>query len=193
MSKYASKIVTQEQAEQAVETLLNYIVGGELNTTLRDTPARVIKSYKELFSGYGVSAESVLVKKFCDINEYDEPVLLKSINFTSTCEHHLLPFSGLVDIAYLPNKEVVGISKLARLVDIFGRRLQLQERMTAQIAQSLQTILAPKGVAVRIKATHHCMTHRGAQKYNALMESLYFTGLYKKDSTKRQEFLQSVR
>lgn len=184
---------TRQQAEEAVKLLLDYIVKGKKRDGLKDTPARVIKSYDELFSGYNDKIDSVLNKRFRDISEYDDIVLLKSINFTSTCEHHMLPFSGIVDIAYIPNGEVLGISKLARLVDMFARRLQIQERMTAEIACALQEHLIPKGVAVRILASHSCMTHRGTQKGGSVMESTHFTGEYKNDLGKRREFLESVR
>ena len=184
---------TRQQAEEAVKLLLDYIVKGKKREGLKDTPARVIKSYDELFSGYNDEIGSVLNKRFRDISEYDDIVLLKSINFTSTCEHHMLPFSGAVDIAYIPDGEVLGISKLARLVDMFARRLQIQERMTAEIACALQEHLILKGVAVRILASHSCMTHRGTQKGGSVMESTHFTGEYKNDLGKRREFLEAVR
>lgn len=184
---------TKQQAEEAVKLLLDYIVGGNGREGLKDTPSRVVKSYDELFSGYNDEINTVLNKRFRDISKYDDVVLLKSINFTSTCEHHMLPFSGIVDIAYIPSDEVLGISKLARLVDMFARRLQIQERMTAEIASALQEHLAPKGVAVRVSASHSCMTHRGTQKGGSIMESTHFTGEYKSDSEKRREFLEIVR
>ncbi len=184
---------TKQQAEDAVQLLLEYIVGDKGREGLKDTPKRVVKSYKELFSGYDDEIDLVLNKKFRDISEYNDVVLLKSINFTSTCEHHMLPFSGVVDIAYIPNGEVVGISKLARLVDMFARRLQIQERMTAEIACALQEHLRPRGVAIRVSASHSCMTHRGTQKGGSLMESTHFTGEYRDEILKRQEFLEAVR
>ena len=184
---------TKQQAEEAVKLLLDYIVGDNKREGLKDTPSRVIKSYEELFSGYRDEIETVLNKRFRDISKYNDVVLLKSMNFTSTCEHHMLPFSGIVDIAYIPSKEVLGISKLARIVDMFARRLQIQERMTAEIACALQEHLAPKGVAVRVSASHSCMTHRGTQKDGSIMESTHFTGEYDKDPAKRREFLDSVR
>lgn len=184
---------TKQQAEEAVKILLDYIVGDNFREGLKDTPKRVIKSYTELFSGYDEQIDLVLNKRFRDINDYNDVVLLRSINFTSVCEHHMLPFSGTVDIAYVPNGEVVGISKLARLVDMFARRLQIQERMTAEIANALQHHLNPQGVAIRVSAKHSCMTHRGTQKNDAFMESTYFTGVYKEDKIKRQEFLSSIK
>ena len=184
---------TKQQAEEAVKLLLHYIVGNKWRDGLKETPSRVIKSYDEIFSGYRDEVKSVLNKRFCDISKYDDVVLLKSINFTSTCEHHMLTFSGTVDIAYIPNGEVLGISKLARLVDMFARRLQIQERMTAEIACALQDNLYPKGVAVRVSASHSCMTHRGAQKGGSIMDSTHFTGEYKNNLEKRQEFLSAIR
>lgn len=184
---------TKQQAEEAVRLLLDYIVGDKAREGLKDTPMRVVKSYSELFSGYNAEIDQVLNKRFRDISEYNDVVLLKSVNFTSTCEHHMLPFSGTVDIAYIPNGEVVGISKLARLVDMFARRLQIQERMTAEIACALQEHLNPIGVAVRVSASHSCMTHRGTQKDGSVMESTHFTGEYKENPEKRQEFLEMIR
>jgi GTP cyclohydrolase IA len=184
---------TKQQAEAAVQLLLNYIVGDTNKESLKDTPARVVKSYFELFAGYDCEIESILDKRFRDISEYNYVVLLRSVNFTSTCEHHMLPFSGTVDIAYIPNGEVIGISKLARLIDAFARRLQIQERMTAEIACALQEHLQPKGVAIRVSATHSCMSNRGVLKLGSVMESTHFTGEYENDLKKRQEFLSSVR
>ena len=184
---------TKQQAEEAVKLLLDYILGSNGREGLKDTPSRVVKSYSELFSGYNDYIDIVLNRRFRDISDYDDVVLLKSINFTSICEHHMLPFSGAVDIAYIPSDEVIGISKLARLVDMFARRLQIQERMTAEIACALQENLAPKGVAVRVEASHSCMTCRGAQKVGSTMESTHFTGEYKSNSEKRREFLEAVR
>lgn len=188
-----SKKPTREEAEQAVKLLLEYIGEDVSREGLSNTPARVIKSYTELFSGYNQNIEDVLNKRFCDISEYDDVVLLKSISFTSTCEHHMLPFYGSVDISYIPNGTVLGISKLARLVDIFAKRLQIQERMTANIAIALQKYLAPKGVAVRVSATHSCMTSRGAFKSGTSLESTHFTGLYDTLQEKRKEFLQMLK
>lgn len=184
---------TKEQAEQAVKTLLSYIGENPDREGLKETPFRVIKSYKELFAGYEHSISEVLTKRFADVSGYNDVVLLKSIKFTSFCEHHMLPFSGKVDIAYIPNGVVVGVSKLARLVDIFARRLQIQERMTVNIAESLQEYLSPQGVAVRVCATHSCMTIRGALKEDSVMESTHFTGIYNKQLQKRQEFWEMLK
>lgn len=184
---------TKAQAEEAVKTLINYIGEDADSESLKETPSRVIKSYEELFAGYKGSFAELLNKRFTNINEYNDVILLKSINFTSMCEHHMLPFSGTIDIAYIPNGSVVGLSKLARLVDVFARRLQIQERMTADIAETLQEYLGPQGVAVRVSATHSCMSIRGAMKPGSVMESTHFTGLYNKDQQKRQEFLAMLK
>ena len=184
---------TKEQAEQAIKLLLEYI-GEDINREgLRDTPKRVIKSYNELFAGYNVEIGEVLNKRFYDVSDYNDVVLLKSISFTSLCEHHMLPFYGMVDIAYVPNNTVIGISKLSRLVDIFAKRLQIQERMTANIANALQEHLKPQGVAVRVAATHSCMTTRGTLKEGSVMESSHFTGVYDSDPEKRKEFWNMLK
>lgn len=184
---------TKEQAEQAVKTLLDYIGDDTTREGLKDTPARVIRSYNELFVGYKDSVEAILNKRFTDISEYNDVVLLKSIDFTSTCEHHMLPFAGTVDIAYIPNGVVLGLSKLARLVDLFSKRLQIQERMTANIAIALQENLNPLGVAVRVSATHSCMTTRGAMKGRSVMDTTHFTGAYNEQPQKRQEFWEMLK
>ena len=184
---------TKQEAEQAIKLLLKYIGEDADREGLKDTPARVVKSYDELFAGYESKIEDLLDKRFCDISEYNDVVILKSINFASLCEHHMLPFSGTVDIAYVPNNVVIGISKLARLVDVFAKRLQIQERMTANIAEALQTCLNPQGVAVRVSATHSCMSIRGAMKNGSVMESTHFTGIYNEQASKRKEFWEMVR
>ncbi len=184
---------TKEQAQAAVKLLLEYIGEDTSREGLRDTPTRVVKSYDELFEGYAHDVAKVLNKKFHDISEYNDVVLLKSVSFTSLCEHHMLPFSGTVDIAYIPDGVVVGVSKMARLVDVFSKRLQIQERMTANIACALQKHLNPKGVAVRISATHSCMTTRGTLKEGSVLESSHFTGLYLDNQEKRQEFCNMIR
>lgn len=184
---------TKKEAESAVRTLLEYI-GEDLDREgMRETPARVIKSYEELFSGYEINVAEVLSKKFYDISNFNDIVLLKNISFSSLCEHHMLPFTGSIDIAYLPNGFVVGISKLARLVDAYAKRLQIQEKMTANIAETLDQYLQPRGVAVRVSASHSCMTARGTFKGGSVLESSYFTGIFKDKPEYRQEFWQMVK
>ena len=184
---------TKEQAEQAVKLLLEYIGEDTNREGLRDTPKRVIKSYAELFAGYDTQLDDVLSKRFYDVSNYDDVVLLKSISFTSLCEHHMLPFYGTVDIAYVPDKVVLGISKLSRLVNVFAKRLQIQERMTADIANALQENLRPQGVAIRVAATHSCMTTRGTLKEGSTMETSHFTGVYDSDPEKRKEFWNMIK
>ena len=159
---------------------------------LLKTPERVAKAMQFLTQGYNTDGKQILESAIFS-EDYNQMVLVKGIELYSLCEHHMLPFSGAVDIAYIPDGEVLGISKLARLVDMFARRLQIQERMTAEIACALQEHLIPKGVAVRILASHSCMTHRGTQKGGSVMESTHFTGEYKNDLGKRREFLEAVR
>lgn len=180
--------VSKEEAEAAVRVLLEYIGEDLTREGIKDTPARVVKSYDELFAGYTVKVEELLDKKFCEVGPANDIILLRSINFSSVCEHHMLPFWGKVDIAYLPQDCVVGISKIARIVDTFARRLQIQERMTASIAEALQTNINPKGVAVKISAYHKCMKARGVLKTEPLMDTVYFTGAFKEQQELRQQF-----
>lgn len=157
---------------------------------LRDTPARVVKSWSELYGGYDVDPSKVLKTQFAESQKYDQMVVLRDIDFFSTCEHHCLPFFGKAHIAYLPDKAVVGISKLARLVDCFARRLQIQEVMTQQIADALEANLQPKGVAVVVIAQHFCMTSRGVRKQRAKMITSAVKGAMIQDQKTRMEFLQ---
>ncbi len=180
---------TKEQAQEAIKTLLEYIGEDTSREGLVDTPKRVIKSYEELFCGYKHDVSEVLNKKFYDISEYNNVVLLKDVNFTLTCEHHMLPFTGTVDIAYIPDGVILGISKLARLVDIFSRRLQIQERLTINIATSLQEHLKPKGIS----ASHSCMTNRGTLKKKSILESSHFTGVYQDNADLRCEFWNMIK
>lgn len=184
---------TKEEAQEAVKTLLCYI-GEDINREgIKDTPSRVVKSYDEIFSGYKAKVDEILNTRFYDISNFNDIVLLKSINFSSFCEHHMLPFSGFVDIAYLPDGFVVGVSKLARLVDAYSKRLQIQEKMTADIAETLDKHLKPLGVAVRISASHSCMTSRGTMKNGSIFESSHFTGVFKDKTEYRREFWQMLK
>jgi len=159
---------------------------------LRQTPDRIIRSWKELYGGYAQRAEDVLVTQF-QAEQYDEMVLLRDFEFFSTCEHHMLPFSGKAHIAYLPNEKIVGLSKLARLTDMFARRLQVQERLTYQIATELQRVLKPKGVAVMIEAKHQCMCSRGVRKQEGKMVSSCLLGAFKENLASRTEFLALIK
>jgi GTP cyclohydrolase IA len=159
---------------------------------LQQTPARIVRSWKEIFGGYAERAEDVLVTQF-QAEQYDEMVLLRNIEFSSTCEHHMLPFSGKAHVAYLPNEKIVGLSKLARLTDMYARRLQVQERLTYQIATELQRVLKPKGVAVLIEAKHQCMCSRGVRKREGEMVTSCLLGAFKEDLASRTEFLALVK
>ena len=159
---------------------------------LRQTPVRVVRSWKELYAGYGQRTEDVLMTQF-QAEQYDEMVLLRDFEFFSTCEHHMLPFYGKAHIAYLPNEKIVGLSKLARLADIFARRLQVQERLTYQIATELQRVLKPKGVAVMIEATHQCMCSRGVRKQEGKMVTSCLLGAFNENPASRNEFLALVK
>lgn len=185
--------ITKQQAEEAIQTLLKYL-GEDINREgLKDTPRRVINSYKELFSGYSSDIEDILSKKFSEPKEYDGIILLRDIKFTSICEHHMLPFTGKVDIAYIPDEVVVGVSKLARLVETFARRLQIQERMTTQIVQALDLHLKPKGIAILVTASHNCMAFRGVMKEGSCLETSHFSGSFKESQYIQNQFWQMVK
>ncbi len=159
---------------------------------LQQTPDRIVRSWKEIYGGYAQRAEDVLVTQF-QAEQYDQMVLLRDINFFSTCEHHMLPFHGKVHIAYLPNDKIVGLSKLARLTEVYARRLQVQERLTYQIATELQRVLEPKGVAVMIEAMHQCMCSRGVRKRGGTMVTSCLLGAFKENLASRTEFLALVK
>ncbi len=183
---------TREQAEEAVRVLLRWAGDDPSREGLRGTPGRVTRAYEEFFAGYESDPVEVLQRTFEETNGYDEMVVLKDIRFESHCEHHLVPIIGRAHIAYLPNKRVVGISKLARLVDAFAKRLQIQEKMTAQIATTLSDVLRPKGVAVVIEAAHQCMTTRGVHKPGVSMITSHMVGAFRTDPSTRREFLAHI-
>ena len=180
---------TEEQAEAAVRVLLEYLGEDPLREGLQETPARVVRAWSEYCSGYSSDPVTVLKKTFENPEEYSEPVVLRDISFVSHCEHHLAPINGFADIAYIPSKRVVGISKIARVVECFARRLQTQETMTAQIANCIQDNLMPVGTAVRTRATHACMTNRGVCKSGTLMTATAFKGMFENDSALKTQFL----
>lgn len=180
-----------ETATEAIKGLIEFIGESPDREGLQNTPSRVIKSYKELFSGYGKKIEDVLT--VFDGEEYDEMVILKDIEFYSTCEHHMLPFFGKAHIAYIPGKKIVGLSKLARVVEIYARRLQNQERLTMQVAQALQEALEPKGVAVVMEAQHFCMKARGVNKQNSVMKTAHLIGAFKDQHEVRDEFYSNIK
>lgn len=176
--------------EKLVKELIEYIGEDTTREGLRDTPSRVVKSFARLFSGYGKKPEDVL-KTFAGEN-YDEMIVVKDIELYSTCEHHFLPFIGRAHIGYIPDGKIIGLSKLPRLVEIYARRLQNQERLTSQIAQALQTVLKPKGVGVVIEAKHLCMMARGVEKQGSEVTTSSLTGLFKRDMNTRNEFLKLI-
>lgn len=184
---------TREEAEQAVRTLLLWAGDDPEREGLQDTPARVAKAYGELFSGYGADIEEVLGRTFEEVGGYDDMVLVRDIPFFSHCEHHMLPVIGKAHVAYLPKGRVLGLSKIARVVDVFGRRLQTQENMTAQIAHAIEDTLKPRGVAVFIEAEHMCMAMRGVQKSGSTTLTTTFTGAFKDNAADQARFMSMVR
>jgi GTP cyclohydrolase I len=183
---------TREEAEEAVRVLLRWAGDDPNREGLRGTPSRVTRAFEEYFVGYQSDPVEQLQRTFEETNGYDEMVVLKDIRFESHCEHHLAPIIGRAHIAYLPNRRVVGISKLARLVDVFAKRLQIQEKMTAQIATTLADVLRPKGVAVVIEAAHQCMTTRGVHKPGVSMITSHMLGAFRSDPSTRREFLAHI-
>jgi GTP cyclohydrolase I len=179
---------SREQAEAAVRTLLNWIGEDPAREGLLDTPARVAKAFEEHFAGYASEPADILARTFEEVEGYDEMVVLRDIGFESHCEHHMAPIIGRAHVAYLPTRRVVGISKLARLVEVYAKRLQIQERMTAQIADTIHEVLRPRGVGVVIEATHHCMTTRGIHKPGSLMVTSRLLGELRTNPDTRREF-----
>ena len=184
--------VTDKQAEEAFETILKWIGEDPKREGLIETPKRVVKAFKEYFKGYGMDAEAELSKTFGDVNDYDDMVVEKNISFESHCEHHMAPIIGVVHIAYIPKKRIVGLSKLARTVEVFSKRLQTQERLTMQIALTLKNALDAKGVAVTIDAAHQCMTMRGIKKEKATTVTNYFLGSFKEDLSYQNRYLRYI-
>lgn len=180
-NKFGKTQITKGEIESAIRTILTWIGDNPNREGLQLTPSRVLKSYEEIFSGYNQDPSKVLEKTFKEVENYDDIIFLKDILLRSTCEHHMLPIVGKAHIAYIPNKKIIGISKLARVVDIYARRLQVQEKLTAQIGNTIQECLQPKGVAVMIKAEHACMTLRGVNKPGSIMNTYHFTGIFNKD------------
>lgn len=183
---------SREAAEEAVRQLIRWAGDDPTREGLLDTPDRVIRSFQELFAGYDEDPVEYLQGTFEEIEGYDEMVVLRDIRLESHCEHHMMPIIGTVDIAYIPDKRVVGISKLARLVDVFAKRLQIQEKLTAQIANALNDVLKPRGVAVVVRAAHHCMTTRGIHKPGVAMVTSAMLGDFRDDAKTRREFLAIV-
>lgn len=184
--------VTDKQAEEAFKTILTWIGENPHREGLLETPKRVVKAFKEYFKGYKMDASSELLKTFGDVEGYDDMVVEKNITFESHCEHHMAPIIGLAHIAYIPNKKVVGLSKLARTVEVFSKRLQTQERLTMQIAKTLMTALDAKGVAVTLDAAHQCMTMRGIKKEKATTVTNYYLGTFKEDLSYQNRYLRYI-
>jgi GTP cyclohydrolase I len=184
---------SRAEAEQAVDVLLRWAGDDPSREGLVDTPARVVRAYEEFFSGYADDPEEMLARTFEEVEGYDDMVMLRGIDLQSHCEHHMVPILGQAHIAYLPDRRVVGISKLARVLDSFGRRLQTQETMTAQVANAIQNALKPKGVAILVDAQHQCMTTRGVKKQGVSMLTTRFTGVFKTDSDLRERFYQQIK
>lgn len=181
------------EVESAIRTLLEWVGEDPTREGLMDTPRRVANAFSEYCSGYAQNAVDILSTRFEEVDQYDEMVILKDIPFESHCEHHLAPFYGVAHVAYMPDKAVVGLSKLARLVDMFSHRLQVQEKLTIQISKALQEHLKPRGVAVVIEGVHSCMTMRGVKKTGATMQTSHLTGLFRSDSRTRQEFFDLLK
>ncbi|MFT4911965.1 MAG: GTP cyclohydrolase I [Brevundimonas sp.] len=185
--------ILQSEAEAAVRTLIRWAGDNPDREGLLDTPARVARSYRELFSGYEVEPRAYLERTFEEVGGYDQLVVLKNIRFVSFCEHHMLPVVGVAHVGYLPTDRVVGISKLARVVRGYAKRLQIQEKMTAQIAEAIQEVLRPAGVGVVIEAEHSCMTLRGVDVPGATLTTSTLLGVVRDDPRTREEFLRLVR
>ena len=184
--------VSDQEAEEAFKTILTWMGEDPSREGLLETPKRVIKAFKEYFGGYTQDAEQILSKTFGDVEGYDDMVVEKNISVTSHCEHHMAPIVGTAHVAYIPNKRVVGLSKLARVVEVFSKRLQTQERLTMQVAKALMTSLDAKGVAVTIDAAHQCMTMRGIKKENATTVTNYFLGQFKEDLSIQDRYLRFI-
>ena len=183
---------TRKEAQEAVRTLIRWAGDDPAREGLLGTPDRVVRSYEEFFAGYGLDPRDMLQRTFEETDGYDEMVVLKDIRLESHCEHHMVPIIGVAHVAYLPNKRVVGISKLARVVDAYAQRLQIQEKLTAQIANTLQDVLDPLGVAVVIEAAQPCMTTRGVHKHGVTMVTSRMLGAFRENEATRKEFLSVI-
>lgn len=183
---------SRAEVESAIKTLIRWTGDDPSRDGLRETPGRVARAYQEFFKGYNDDPEAILKKTFEEIEGYDEMIVLRGIRFESHCEHHMAPIVGRAWVAYIPKGRVVGISKLARVVDAFAKRLQIQEKMTAQIANTVDAVLQPDGVGVVIKAEHHCMTTRGVHKHGTDMVTSRMLGVFRDNAMTRQEFLAMV-
>ena len=190
----ATKVIkpSREQAEEAVRTLICWTGDDPNREGLIETPKRVVKAYEEFFEGYDMDPEGVLQKTFEEVQGYDDAVIVRNIRVESHCEHHIVPIIGVAHVGYIPNNRVVGISKLARVIEIFGKRLQTQETMTAQIADTIQKVLEPKGVAVVVDASHQCMTTRGIHKTESSTITSRMLGAFRDNPETRSEFMNLI-
>ena len=184
--------ISDKEAEEAIKTIVKWIGENPDREGLKSTPARVIKAYKEYFQGYNEDPSKYLMKTFTEVDGYDDMVIEKNISLRSHCEHHMAPIVGFVHVAYIPSKKVVGLSKLARVVDAFAKRLQTQERLTMQIAKTIMDVLQPRGVAVTIDASHQCMTNRGIKKEKTTTITNYFLGAFKDDLGFQNRYLRYI-
>jgi GTP cyclohydrolase IA len=184
--------VSDKEAEEAFKTILTWMGEDPNREGLLETPKRVVKAFKEYFGGYSEDANKILDKTFGDVEGYDDMVVQKNVSVQSHCEHHMAPIIGIAHVAYIPNERVVGLSKLARVVEVFSKRLQTQERLTMQIAQTIMNSLDAKGVAVTIDSTHQCMTMRGIKKENATTVTNYFLGQFKEDLSIQNRYLRFI-
>ena len=184
--------ISDEKAEQAIRTIIQWIGEDPEREGLLSTPKRVTKAFKEYFAGYKMDPNKYLSKTFTEVEGYDDMVIEKNISIQSHCEHHMAPIIGVAHVAYIPSSKVVGLSKLARVVEVFSKRLQTQERLTTQIAKTIMTVLRPRGVAVTIDAAHQCMTHRGVKKENTTTVTNYFLGAFKDDLSFQNRYLRYI-
>ena len=187
-----NKQISDEKAEEAIKTIIEWIGEDPEREGLVSTPKRVIKAFKEYFQGYNHDPKEYLSKTFTEVEGYDDMVIEKNISIRSHCEHHIAPIVGFAHVAYIPSKKVVGLSKLARVVEAFSKRLQTQERLTMQIAKSIMDVLQPRGVAVTIDASHHCMTNRGVKKEKTSTITNYFLGAFKDDLSFQNRYLRYI-
>lgn len=184
---------SKQEALEAVRTLISYLGDDPDREGLRETPERVLRAYDELFAGYGQEPEPILAKTFEDVGGYQDLVLVRDIDVESHCEHHILPIRGVAHVAYLPSDRVLGLSKVARLVEVFTRRLQTQERLTLQVAETLQNCLQPRGVAVTVSADHACMSLRGVRARSSKTVTQHFTGELESNPVLRERYLELIR
>ena len=184
--------ISDDKAEEAIKTIIEWIGEDPKREGLKSTPKRVIKAFKEYFCGYDQNPKEYLSKTFTEVEGYDDMVIEKNISVRSHCEHHIAPITGVAHVAYIPLKKVVGLSKLARVVDVFSKRLQTQERLTMQIAKTIMETLQPRGVAVTIDASHQCMTNRGVKKENTTTITNYFLGAFKDDLSFQNRYLRYI-